>query len=91
MIMIIIINGNYVEFNTCRRQEIVRRIKLPMQHPTGMIFGGQNLDTLFVTSTIISVDFFTNVQSAPVGAPAGNLFKIDGLGVRGIPSVRPIL
>jgi len=43
---------------------------------TSLAFGGPNLDELFVTSA---------ARPKPKPAPAGGLFKITGLGVKGLP------
>lgn len=57
--------------------EEVRKIDLPCMETTAVAFGGVNLDELFVT---------TGIHKSEVEEDAGRLFKITGLGVRGLPS-----
>ncbi|XP_052870510.1 regucalcin [Anopheles cruzii] len=53
-------------------------IKLPCEQVTSAAFGGPNLDVLFVTTS--AKEF-----KSPQPAPAGALFKVTGLGVKGTP------
>ena len=61
-----------------------RTIDFPVLKPTSVMFGGPNLDTLFVTS----------MAKPPLprfpddGQLRGSLFAIHGLGVRGVPERR---
>lgn len=55
---------------------VVREIKFPTDQVTSAAFGGPNLDILFVT---------TAGRPKPQPAPAGGLFKVTNLGVRGLP------
>lgn len=55
---------------------IVREIMFPTDQVTSAAFGGPNLDILFVT---------TAGRPKPRAAPAGGLFKVTNLGVRGLP------
>lgn len=57
-------------------KSIVREISMPTAQVTSMAFGGPNLDILFVT---------TAGNPKPKAAPAGGLFKVTGLGVKGLP------
>jgi L-arabinonolactonase len=61
---------------------LVRRIALPIRHPTSIVFGGPDLDILYVTSISRST---TLVDDHP---DAGGLFAIEGLGVKGVPPQR---
>lgn len=63
---------------------LVRRVKLPIKHPTMCTFGGENLDVLYVTSGTM----FLTPEEAPSASLAGSLFAIYGLGVKGIPEPR---
>ncbi|MEJ5903006.1 SMP-30/gluconolactonase/LRE family protein [Ochrobactrum teleogrylli] len=62
----------------------VLSIDMPIVCVTSVMFGGRNLDRLYVTS----------MKEAPVpgiketGPLAGSLFAVDGLGVRGVPEYR---
>lgn len=58
--------------------KIVLAIKFPAEQITSAAFGGPNLDELFVTSAATNRD-----KEQPF--PAGSLFKVTGLGVRGLP------
>jgi sugar lactone lactonase YvrE len=61
---------------------LVRRIDMPIRHPTSVTFGGAHLDTLYVTSISRS----TNL--ADDHPDAGGLLAIEGLGVKGVPTQR---
>ena len=61
---------------------LVRRIDMPIRHPTSVAFGGPDLDILYVTSISRS----TNL--ADDHPDAGGLFAIEGLGVKGVPPQR---
>ena len=57
-------------------------VDLPVERPSRPMFGGRNLDTLFVTSLGVGL-------SAGQDQPeAGSLFAISGLGVQGLPQTR---
>lgn len=63
---------------------IDRAIPMPVKNVTSVMFGGENLDTLFVTSMArppLSRFPTDSVQG-------GSVFKITGLGVRGLPEHR---
>lgn len=55
---------------------VLREIEMPTGQVTSLAFGGPKLDILFAT---------TAGKPAPQPAPAGGLFKITGLGVKGLP------
>ena len=57
---------------------VVRRIPMPVRHPTSLAFGGPGMETLFVTSISRSV------RLADEAPDAGGLFALTGLGVRGL-------
>ncbi len=61
---------------------IDRIVELPIERPTKPMFGGANLDTLFVTSLSLGL---TEGSHQP---HAGSLHAITGLGVTGVPEVR---
>ena len=60
--------------------ELLQRIELPVQYPTMCTFGGPNLDVMYVTSSSQGLSDEERMQQPLAGA----LFRIDGLGVRGI-------
>ena len=66
------------------RGGIDREIDMPIPSPTCVTFGGDNYETLFVTS---QQTFVTPEQLAKHPRP-GSLFAIHGLGVHGLPEPR---
>ncbi len=60
-----------------------RTIDMPVEYVTSVMFGGENLDMLYVTSLRIPLR-----RVPPKEANAGALFVVQGLGVRGIPESR---
>ena len=61
-----------------------RRIELPVMHPTMCTFGGDRLDTLYVTTA----SMFLRADEAKEQPLAGSVFAITGLGVSGLPETR---
>lgn len=59
----------------------VRRIRLPVQHPTMCTFGGENYDVMYVTSGTRFLDAKIHGDQ-PL---AGSLFAIHGVGAQGLP------
>ncbi|MFN8682370.1 SMP-30/gluconolactonase/LRE family protein [Paracoccus sp. P2] len=62
---------------------IDRVIEAPVRNVTSVMFGGPDLDVLYVTSMAKPVRGVPTTQ-----AGAGGLFAIHGLGVRGLPETR---
>lgn len=62
--------------------DVVQTVELPVEKPTKPMFGGRNLDILFVTSLGQSVN---NPETQP---EAGSLFAVTGLGIEGIAQAR---
>ncbi|WP_193141429.1 SMP-30/gluconolactonase/LRE family protein [Meridianimarinicoccus sp. MJW13] len=62
--------------------EVLLTIDMPVEKPTKPMFGGPDLDILFVTSLAGGL---TEGSHQP---DAGRLFAITGLGVRGVPQTR---
>lgn len=58
--------------------KIVATIEFPAQQITSAAFGGPQLDILYVTSA-------AQERDGPQPVPAGSLFAVTGLGVRGLP------
>ena len=69
-------NGSRIIVINPTTKEILREISMPTSQVTSLTFGGPNLDILYVT---------TAGKPKPKPAPAGGLFKITGLGVKGLP------
>ena len=62
--------------------DLMQTIDLPIERPTKPMFGGADLDTLFVTSLSLGL---TPGSHQP---EAGSLFAITGLGVKGVAQAR---
>jgi L-arabinonolactonase len=63
---------------------MTRRIEVPARHPTMVAFGGPDLDQLYVTSA----SSLLKPEERPAWPHAGKLFRIDGLGARGMAEPR---
>jgi sugar lactone lactonase YvrE len=63
--------------------KVDRTIDMPVEKPTKPMFGGRDLDVLYVTSIGIGLD-----ANGPDQPGAGGLFAISGLGVKGLPQPR---
>ncbi|MGY4290727.1 L-arabinonolactonase [Bradyrhizobium sp. LM2.7] len=61
---------------------MVRKIDMPVRHPTSVTFGGAGLDVLYVTSISRSTHLLDETPGA------GGLFAVKGLGVTGLPAHR---
>lgn len=69
--------GKVLKINPVTRK-VVQEIEIPnVSQVTSVTFGGEQLDELFVTTAAL------NGQAAP----AGGLFKITGLGTKGMPAL----
>jgi len=70
---------------------IERRIGMPVKNITSVMFGGDNLDEIYVTSMARvkhpAVHDMFAVQAKPQFL-AGSLFKVTGLGIQGVPEPR---
>jgi L-arabinonolactonase len=72
---------------------VERRIGMPVKNVTSVIFGGENMDEIYVTSMARvahpgadALGHFA-VESKPQFG-AGGLFRITGLGIQGVPGTR---
>lgn len=63
-----------------RQRKAVLEIPIPAKQVTSVAFGGPNLDILYVTTAATARDGVQPPQ-------AGHLFKVTGLGVKGLPGV----
>ena len=61
---------------------MVRRVDMPVRHPTSVTFGGSGLDVLYVTSISRSTNLSDDTPDA------GGLFAVEGLGVTGLRAQR---
>jgi L-arabinonolactonase len=72
---------------------VERRIGLPVANVTSVIFGGDNLDEIYVTSMArvahpgADAHGHFAVETKPQFG-AGHLFRIKGLGIQGVPETR---
>ena len=71
--------------------EVERRIGMPVKNITSLCFGGERLDEIYVTSMArvshpATHDHFARQVRPQFGA--GSLFRIRGLGIRGLPESR---
>jgi sugar lactone lactonase YvrE len=70
---------------------VERRIGMPVRNITSVIFGGDKLDEIYVTSMARvkhpAVHELFRAEVKPQFG-AGNLFRIRGLGIRGLPETR---
>ncbi|CRK91220.1 CLUMA_CG004903, isoform A [Clunio marinus] len=69
-------NGSRIIVINPITKKIIQEIPMPTAQVTSLAFGGPNFDILFVT---------TAGKPKPKLPPAGGLFKITGLGVKGLP------
>lgn len=70
---------------------VERRIGMPVRNVTSLTFGGDNLDEIYVTSMArVAHPAVHDMFEAEVRPQfsAGSLFKVTGLGIRGIPEPR---
>ena len=70
---------------------VERRIGMPVKNLTSVMFGGEKLDELYVTSMARVKHPATHDLFAKQAKPqflAGSLFRITGLGIRGLPEPR---
>jgi L-arabinonolactonase len=65
-----------------REGKLLDRIRMPINLPSSVMFGGPNLDELYVTS-ISNSGNRTSTETT-----AGGLFRVTGLGVRGLAESR---
>lgn len=70
---------------------VERRIGMPVRNVTSLTFGGPNLDEIYVTSMArVSHPAVHEMFAAEIKPQfgAGSLFKVTGLGIRGVPEPR---
>jgi sugar lactone lactonase YvrE len=60
---------------------LLTSVRLPVERPTSCAFGGRDRTTLFVTTARAGLDEIALARQPH----AGHVFRIDGLGVRGLP------
>lgn len=63
----------------CSTGKLVNTIKLPVETVTGAVYGGEHLDTLFVTTSIRKSDFYGQKQADSISPDSGKIFMIKGL------------
>ena len=84
-----LISGDLVRYDPSGNVE--RRIGFPVANITSVMFGGENLDEIYVTSMARvkhpAVHDRFRVDTRPQFG-AGSLFRLTGLGIRGVPEPR---
>jgi len=84
-----LISGDLVRYDP--EGKVERRIGMPVRNITSVMFGGDNLDEIYVTSMARvkhpAVHDRFRVDAKPQFG-AGSLFRVTGLGIRGIPEPR---
>lgn len=73
--------GSKVQKINPRTKKVELQIEIPAKYVTTLAFGGPQLDELFVATANIGTQ----------DPPAGALFKVTGLGVRGLPMTKMVL
>lgn len=58
-------------------------LKLPVETVTGAVYGGRNLDTLFVTTSVRKSDFYGQKHDESTSPDSGKIFMIEGFGSKG--------
>ena len=84
-----LISGDLVRYDPEGRVE--RKIGMPVRNVTSVMFGGEALDEIYVTSMARVKHPAVHERFAAEMKPqfgAGSLFKITGLGIRGVPEPR---
>lgn len=62
-----------------RTGKLVRTIEIPAETVTGAIYGGEDLDILFVTSSVRRSSFDGQKQEDSSNPESGKIFMISGL------------
>ena len=84
-----VISGDLIRYSPDGRVE--RKISMPVRNITSVMFGGDRLDEIYVTSMARVQHPATHDHFAVAARPqlgAGSLFRIKGLGIRGLPESR---
>lgn len=71
--------GVIIKVDPNKTNSIKQTVEVPFKNPTSVMFGGKNLDELFVTSTTVIF-----IKGNSVTENDGHLFKITDLGVKGM-------
>ena len=84
-----IIGGQLVRYTP--EGEVDMRIQMPVRNITSVMFGGENLDEIYVSSMARvdhpgSEDFF--IKEDKPQPQAGGLFRVTGTGIKGLPETR---
>lgn len=56
---------------------------MPAETITGAVYGGEHLDTLFVTSSVRKSNFYGKSQPNSNNPESGKIFMIEGFGSKG--------
>lgn len=58
-------------------------IKIPAETVTGAVYGGEHLDTLFVTTSVRKSNFYGEHLADSDHPDSGKIFMVKGLGTTG--------
>lgn len=68
-----------------RKSKIVQKIKIPAKFVTNIVFGGRNLDILFVTTGSNAFNLSSGEILTSLSTGSGMVYMIKGVGARGFP------
>ncbi|CAG9839071.1 unnamed protein product [Diabrotica balteata] len=77
---IALFGGHYVLQVNPVTGEIIRKIKMPATYITSVIWGGNNFETLFVSTSRLQL----NREQLEKEPEAGSIFAVKGLGIKGL-------
>jgi hypothetical protein len=75
------LGGSIFKIDPNERQ-IVRTIALPAKQTTSLVWGGKNLDMLYVTSGA-NPDFTPEIENVTLHPYDGSIFKVEGVRAQG--------
>lgn len=76
--------GGWQIYRISTEGRVLRAIDVPVEKPSKPMFGGPDLETLYITSIGSGISAGSDTRQPE----AGGLFAITGLGVRGLPQAR---
>lgn len=72
-----------IKIDPRRPETLLQTVNLPVKQVTSVAFGGLNLDELYVTTGAAS---FNNDPAPPADDGNGYIYRVTGLGVKGLPA-----
>lgn len=68
--------------------KMMQKVLLPVRYVQSFVFGGKNLDTIFVTTNAAEINpMLGRITSAVLSPENGKLYQITGVGVQGLPTI----